>query len=61
MSAFRCADCDEIKDSHDGAEMAGDGLICVDCAADRRAWREERDAERALINVGGKRDGGSAS
>lgn len=62
MSMFICHQCDNLRDSDDGCEEGpGFSLICADCAEEARAEQEEADDRRRMINVGGKRDGGSAA
>ena len=62
MSLFLCHVCDDLCDSDDGCEEGpGYSLICQQCADDAQAEREEAEDRRRIINVGGHRDGGSAS
>ena len=48
MSAFICHTCDNLSDADDGCEETADGfhLICVDCAEEAEAEREEADDRR---------------
>jgi hypothetical protein len=67
MSMFFCVECDNLRDGDDGCEEGPNNtLICVECAEEMEAEAElaaeEAEADRiAAINVGGKRDGGSAA
>ena len=50
MSMFYCNACDELRDADDGCEEAPNGLdlICVECAEQAEADREEaEDLRRA--------------
>jgi hypothetical protein len=48
VSAFICANCDNLRDADDGCEEAPDGLslICVYCAEEAEAEREEAEDRR---------------
>lgn len=62
MSAFICARCDNLRDADDGCEEVEDfGLMCIHCMEDAEAEREEAADRAAMVNVGGHKDGGSAS
>lgn len=36
-----CAACERLKESHDGAALTQDGLICAECEGEADAWAEE--------------------
>lgn len=64
MSAYRCTECERILDSHDGCVEHPNNpyeCICEDCAEKLQMEAEDRATERAQVNVGGHRNGGSAS
>lgn len=48
MSMFHCAECGNLRDADDGCEEIdeGLGLICIDCAEEREAEREEAEGRR---------------
>ena len=45
MSMFYCHTCDNLRDADDGCEETPDGLdlICVECAEEAEAEREEAE------------------
>lgn len=64
MSAYRCAQCERILDSHDGCfecPWSDFECICPECEDELRMEAEDRATETSLISVGGHADGGSAS